>query len=155
MFLIWVLRSVKSKFSALCLNFLILLVANKLSGWPSNWISTYAIDQYWSCFLFVHWKCYWWSYKSRSKGTGNSHVSQTCKQNLISACFKLVILSNRLVCVVSYKRPDGDVKNFRKFFKFQVLKPLEVKTKFYNIEVILCFFSLIKVIVSKYNPMPL
>ncbi|CAK8675890.1 unnamed protein product [Clavelina lepadiformis] len=39
-----------------------------------------------------------------------------------------------LVCVVSYKRPDGDIKSFRKFFKFQVLKPLEVKTKFYNIK---------------------
>nr|XP_002129801.2 trafficking protein particle complex subunit 13 [Ciona intestinalis]XP_026690326.1 trafficking protein particle complex subunit 13 [Ciona intestinalis]XP_026690327.1 trafficking protein particle complex subunit 13 [Ciona intestinalis] len=39
-----------------------------------------------------------------------------------------------LVCTVSYSRRDGEPKNFRKFFKFQVLKPLDVKTKFYNIE---------------------
>ena len=36
-----------------------------------------------------------------------------------------------LVCAVSYMGPAGE-KNFRKFFKFQVLKPLDVKTKFYN-----------------------
>jgi len=28
------------------------------------------------------------------------------------------------------------MKSFRKFFKFQVLKPLDVKTKFYNVQVI-------------------
>nr|XP_039260006.1 trafficking protein particle complex subunit 13-like [Styela clava] len=38
-----------------------------------------------------------------------------------------------LVCSVSYK--NAGVQNFfRKFFKFQVLKPLDVKTKFYNTE---------------------
>ncbi len=30
--------------------------------------------------------------------------------------------------------PAGFQDSFRKFFKFQVLKPLDVKTKFYNAE---------------------
>ncbi|XP_038048342.1 trafficking protein particle complex subunit 13-like isoform X2 [Patiria miniata] len=39
-----------------------------------------------------------------------------------------------LVCAVSYTTPSGENMYFRKFFKFQVLKPLDVKTKFYNAE---------------------
>ncbi|XP_060765022.1 trafficking protein particle complex subunit 13 isoform X2 [Neoarius graeffei] len=39
-----------------------------------------------------------------------------------------------LVCAVSYTTQTGDKLYFRKFFKFQVLKPLDVKTKFYNAE---------------------
>ncbi|XP_075446287.1 trafficking protein particle complex subunit 13 isoform X3 [Ascaphus truei] len=39
-----------------------------------------------------------------------------------------------LVCAVSYTTQAGDKMYFRKFFKFQVLKPLDVKTKFYNAE---------------------
>ncbi|XP_076440909.1 trafficking protein particle complex subunit 13-like isoform X1 [Babylonia areolata] len=39
-----------------------------------------------------------------------------------------------LVCAVSYAHPSGERMQFRKFFKFQVLKPLDVKTKFYNAE---------------------
>lgn len=39
-----------------------------------------------------------------------------------------------LVCAVSYTTNTGDKMAFRKFFKFQVLKPLDVKTKFYNAE---------------------
>lgn len=39
-----------------------------------------------------------------------------------------------LVCAVSYLSPIGDRLSFRKFFKFQVMKPLDVKTKFYNAE---------------------
>jgi len=41
------------------------------------------------------------------------------------------------VCEVSYTTPAQIQLSFRKFFKFQVLKPLDVKTKFYNAEVIL------------------
>ena len=41
-----------------------------------------------------------------------------------------------LVCEVNYHAPGvRDKLNFRKFFKFQVNKPLDVKTKFYNAEV--------------------
>lgn len=40
----------------------------------------------------------------------------------------------RLVCEVHYTTPAGLPQSFRKFFKFQVLKPLDVKTKFYNTE---------------------
>ena len=40
----------------------------------------------------------------------------------------------RLVCEVSYQNAAGMLKSFRKFFKIQVLKPLDVKTKFYNAE---------------------
>lgn len=40
-----------------------------------------------------------------------------------------------LVCEVSYNAPGKTRLNFRKFFKFNVMKPLDVKTKFYNAEV--------------------
>ena len=41
-----------------------------------------------------------------------------------------------LVCEVSYAKKSAPAQrlNFRKFFKFQVMKPLDVKTKFYNAE---------------------
>ena len=39
-----------------------------------------------------------------------------------------------LVCEVSYSAPGKPKLNFRKFFKFNVMKPLDVKTKFYNAE---------------------
>ncbi|XP_066142816.1 trafficking protein particle complex subunit 13 [Euwallacea fornicatus] len=39
-----------------------------------------------------------------------------------------------LVCEVSYQNSAGVPQSFRKFFKIQVLKPLDVKTKFYNAE---------------------
>lgn len=43
--------------------------------------------------------------------------------------------SNVLICTVSYRNAAGDDQSFRKFFKFNVDKPLDVKTKFYNAEV--------------------
>lgn len=39
-----------------------------------------------------------------------------------------------LVCEVTYQTPSCVPMSFRKFFKIQVLKPLDVKTKFYNAE---------------------
>jgi len=39
-----------------------------------------------------------------------------------------------LVCEVTYGCSASDKMSFRKFFKFQVMKPLDVKTKFYNAE---------------------
>jgi len=39
-----------------------------------------------------------------------------------------------LVCEVTYQNSAGLPMSFRKFFKIQVLKPLDVKTKFYNAE---------------------
>lgn len=39
-----------------------------------------------------------------------------------------------LVCTVNYLSTSGEKQSFRKFFKFQVMKPLDVKTKFYNAE---------------------
>jgi len=42
--------------------------------------------------------------------------------------------SHILVCVINYINEVGVSKLFRKFFKFEVLKPLDVKTKFYNAE---------------------
>eukprot|EP00088_Acartia_fossae_P068274 TRINITY_DN8624_c0_g1_i4.p1 TRINITY_DN8624_c0_g1~~TRINITY_DN8624_c0_g1_i4.p1 ORF type:complete len:436 (+),score=49.72 TRINITY_DN8624_c0_g1_i4:160-1308(+) len=40
--------------------------------------------------------------------------------------------SHILVCDVTYSSQSAEKLNFRKFFKFQVMKPLDVKTKFYN-----------------------
>ncbi|CAK9297388.1 unnamed protein product [Gordionus sp. m RMFG-2023] len=42
--------------------------------------------------------------------------------------------SHVLVCEVTYSANEGQTMHFRKFFKFQVNKPLDVKTKFYNSE---------------------
>jgi|UniRef100_A0AC35F0Z1 hypothetical protein len=39
-----------------------------------------------------------------------------------------------LVCSVSYITNDGEKMYFRKFFKFPVNKPIDVRTKFYNAE---------------------
>lgn len=39
------------------------------------------------------------------------------------------------MCEVNYSTPAGYAQSLRKFFKFQVLKPLDVKTKFYNAEI--------------------
>lgn len=44
-----------------------------------------------------------------------------------------------LVCSVSYKTSDGEKMFLRKFFKFPVNKPIDVRTKFYNVEVSLIF----------------
>lgn len=37
-----------------------------------------------------------------------------------------------LICAVNYLSTSGEKLYMRRFYKFQVLKPLEVKTKFYN-----------------------
>lgn len=39
-----------------------------------------------------------------------------------------------LVCEVTYMSTYNTLASFRKFFKFEVMKPLDVKTKFYNAE---------------------
>uniref|UniRef100_A0AC34R6R2 Trafficking protein particle complex subunit 13 n=2 Tax=Panagrolaimus sp. JU765 TaxID=591449 RepID=A0AC34R6R2_9BILA len=39
-----------------------------------------------------------------------------------------------LICAVNYRTPDGEKMYFRKFFKFPVNKPIDVRTKFYNAE---------------------
>nr|AII97861.1 BLTX493 [Nephila pilipes] len=39
-----------------------------------------------------------------------------------------------LACTVNYTTMSNEKLHFRKFFKFQVSKPLDVKTKFYNAE---------------------
>uniref|UniRef100_A0A914UZB3 Trafficking protein particle complex subunit 13 n=1 Tax=Plectus sambesii TaxID=2011161 RepID=A0A914UZB3_9BILA len=39
-----------------------------------------------------------------------------------------------LVCAVTYNTAAGEKMYFRKFFKFPVAKPLDVRTKFYNAE---------------------
>lgn len=36
------------------------------------------------------------------------------------------------MCNVNYRTPEGDKKFFRKFFKFVVYKPLDIKTVTYN-----------------------
>jgi hypothetical protein len=40
----------------------------------------------------------------------------------------------RLICGVHYTTVQGEKLYFRKFFKFQVLKPLDVKTKFHDVK---------------------
>lgn len=39
-----------------------------------------------------------------------------------------------LVCSVAYMTAAGEKKTFRKFFRFQVYKPLDIKTMVYNVE---------------------
>lgn len=49
-----------------------------------------------------------------------------------------------MVCEVSYTNQIGPPLSFRKYFKFQVVKPLDVKTKFYNAEVIFKYLTIFK-----------
>uniref|UniRef100_A0A0N5AHI4 Trafficking protein particle complex subunit 13 n=1 Tax=Syphacia muris TaxID=451379 RepID=A0A0N5AHI4_9BILA len=57
-----------------------------------------------------------------------SHEIKEVGQHMeLSPCY-------RLVCAVTYKTPGDDKMFFRKYFKFPVLKPIDVKTKFYNAE---------------------
>ena len=48
-----------------------------------------------------------------------------------------VFLFYRLICTVTYGCPSvsSEPTSFRKYFKIQADKPLDVKTKFYNSEV--------------------
>ena len=64
---------------------------------------------------------------------GLSLNSGTSIDNVLSHEVK-EIGTHILVCEVSYVAPGKGKLNFRKFFKFNVLKPLDVKTKFYNAE---------------------
>ena len=71
--------------------------------------------------------------------TKSPNLELTCKVpphcSAFSALYVLKIHFFRLVCEVSYMSASGLAKSFRKFFKIQVLNPLNVKTNFYNAEV--------------------
>ncbi len=41
-----------------------------------------------------------------------------------------------LVCTVNYVKHDGEKKYFRKFFKFQVMNPISIKTQTHDLQVI-------------------
>lgn len=56
-----------------------------------------------------------------------------------------------LICTVSYLLQSGERQSFRKFFKFQVYKPLDVKTKFYNAEVCNLKLGSLSAIYKKFN----
>lgn len=53
----------------------------------------------------------------------------------VFSCLTPSLLNFRLVCEITYTTPDQKSMSYRKFYRFQVLKPLDVKTKFYNAEV--------------------
>ncbi len=55
-------------------------------------------------------------------------------------CNNFSVISPSLVCEVSYQLLSGEPLTASRYYKFQVLKPCEVKTKFYNAEVSL-FYS--------------
>ncbi|XP_063962541.1 trafficking protein particle complex subunit 13-like isoform X2 [Lytechinus pictus] len=116
---------------------------------PQNFGSIYLGETF-SCFVSVH--------NDSIQATQDIHVKtdlQTSSQRLTlsggstpptpslapGACIDQVIHhevkelgTHILVCAVSYTSPTGETLSFRKFYKFQVLKPLDVKTKFYNAE---------------------
>nr|XP_054764028.1 trafficking protein particle complex subunit 13-like [Lytechinus pictus] len=116
---------------------------------PQNFGSIYLGETF-SCFVSVH--------NDSIQATQDIHVKtdlQTSSQRLTlsggstpptpslapGACIDQVIHhevkelgTHILVCAVSYTSPSGETLSFRKFYKFQVLKPLDVKTKFYNAE---------------------
>ncbi|XP_071485022.1 trafficking protein particle complex subunit 13-like [Diadema antillarum] len=116
---------------------------------PQNFGSIYLGETF-SCFVSVH--------NDSIHNTQDIHVKtdlQTSSQRLTlsggttppspslapGACIDQVIHhevkelgTHILVCAVSYTTPSGENLSFRKFYKFQVLKPLDVKTKFYNAE---------------------
>ncbi|XP_030851983.1 trafficking protein particle complex subunit 13 isoform X2 [Strongylocentrotus purpuratus] len=116
---------------------------------PQNFGSIYLGETF-SCFVSVH--------NDSLQNSQDIHVKtdlQTSSQRLTlsggstppspnlapGACIDQVIHhevkelgTHILVCAVSYTSPSGETLSFRKFYKFQVLKPLDVKTKFYNAE---------------------
>uniref|UniRef100_A0A8C8FFY0 Trafficking protein particle complex subunit 13 n=1 Tax=Oncorhynchus tshawytscha TaxID=74940 RepID=A0A8C8FFY0_ONCTS len=71
---------------------------------------------------------------SASNNTVTELKPESCIDDVIHHEVK-EIGTHILVCAVSYTTQAGEKLYFRKFFKFQVLKPLDVKTKFYNAEV--------------------
>uniref|UniRef100_A0A8C8FHB7 Trafficking protein particle complex subunit 13 n=1 Tax=Oncorhynchus tshawytscha TaxID=74940 RepID=A0A8C8FHB7_ONCTS len=70
---------------------------------------------------------------SASNNTVTELKPESCIDDVIHHEVK-EIGTHILVCAVSYTTQAGEKLYFRKFFKFQVLKPLDVKTKFYNAE---------------------
>ncbi|CAB3405681.1 unnamed protein product [Caenorhabditis bovis] len=62
----------------------------------------------------------------------NIKVGQ-CESQVISHEVK-EIGQHILICSVNYKTSSGESMFFRKFFKFPVSKPIDVKTKFYSAE---------------------
>lgn len=74
-------------------------------------------------------------------GTSDEHPTSGAESFLSGQSLDHVLLHevkelgpHILACEVSYSLPGRERRSFRKFFKFQVLKPLDVKTKFYNAE---------------------
>uniref|UniRef100_A0AAQ5ZSU3 Trafficking protein particle complex subunit 13 n=1 Tax=Amphiprion ocellaris TaxID=80972 RepID=A0AAQ5ZSU3_AMPOC len=61
----------------------------------------------------------------------NLSASNSAVAELKPECLPFLLY---ILCAVSYTTHYGEKLYFRKFFKFQVLKPLDVKTKFYNAE---------------------
>ncbi|CCD68178.2 putative trafficking protein particle complex subunit 13 homolog [Caenorhabditis elegans] len=59
--------------------------------------------------------------------------SSKCEGQVISHEVK-EIGQHILICSVNYKTSNGENMYFRKFFKFPVSKPIDVKTKFYSAE---------------------
>ncbi|GIX87599.1 trafficking protein particle complex subunit 13 [Caerostris extrusa] len=72
-----------------------------------------------SCYMSVH-----------------NDSQQTVTSVQVQADLQIGLQKNcSLACTVNYTTMSNEKLHFRKFFKFQVSKPLDVKTKFYNAEV--------------------
>lgn len=74
-----------------------------------------------------------------SLSKGSSEIKELAPDNTVDQVIHHEVReigTHILVCEVSYiaTNPVGPVQSFRKYFKFQVIKPLDVKTKFYNAE---------------------
>ncbi|KAF7391266.1 trafficking protein particle complex subunit 13 [Vespula maculifrons] len=74
-----------------------------------------------------------------SLSSGNSEVKELAPDNTVDEVIHHEVKeigTHILVCEVSYVPANlmGPPQSFRKYFKFQVVKPLDVKTKFYNAE---------------------
>ncbi|XP_015187628.1 PREDICTED: trafficking protein particle complex subunit 13 isoform X2 [Polistes dominula] len=74
-----------------------------------------------------------------SLSSGNSMVKELAADDTVDEVIHHEVKeigTHILVCEVSYMPANsmGPPQSFRKYFKFQVVKPLDVKTKFYNAE---------------------
>ncbi|XP_043496995.1 trafficking protein particle complex subunit 13 [Polistes fuscatus] len=74
-----------------------------------------------------------------SLSSGNSLVKELAADDTVDEVIHHEVKeigTHILVCEVSYMPANsmGPPQSFRKYFKFQVVKPLDVKTKFYNAE---------------------
>ena len=139
-----VLLSRYYQFIAIIIHLIILMVFSL--GWITNSSPKVAINkEKYSTDRFAASAVSWWNLESWSYRNWNTYVFDFLKH--LSILLFLISIFLSLVCEVTYKSASGDQLTASRYYKFQVQKPLDVKTKFYNAEV--CFSGIFGFIVKQ------